>query len=61
MRFDAEKLAKIYVDNMTYRGYYDLYHYTNIESMEKILQIDNVVFRMTNINNFDDKMESKSI
>lgn len=39
----------------------DLFHYTNIENVDKILCKDKITFRMTNIDDFTDKMEGKSI
>lgn len=61
MKCDAERMAEIFIRYTRYQVIDELYHYTDIDCMENILQNDKVVFRMTNINDFSDKMESKSI
>ena len=61
MNIDINKLVEIDISNVKYNGAYELFHYTGIENIDKILLQDNQVFRMTYIDDFSDKMEGKLI
>lgn len=39
----------------------NIYHYTTNEAVPKILTLSNITFRMTHIDNFEDKSEGKLI